>query len=141
MGFDSKTIKQTRPNVCKWQTNFAVNTSGNIDMSGNISCLHMLCRVWRQALRAADRPEQLASWVLLMLQWVSTFICKCVSLQQDSMQIKTVADAFATHLTATLGGQAVLAQMVEHLSGSACASKLGPCQGCPTGAGISSALP
>ena len=71
-----------------------------------------------------------------MLDWVATFIHRCSALKRDSITVPAAAEVFKGHIRRMLPvGEEGLSQMLEHLSGAACAVQLHACQDCPAGRG------
>lgn len=112
-------------------------------LSFTLACM-LSCRAWRVAMSSPVTPATFATWTLFMLEWVATFIQKCPALKSNSITVLAAAEVFKGHMRLMLpAGEERLSQMLEHLSGAACAAQLHVAQFhyCPAGRGKDSLLP
>ena len=78
--------------------------------------------------------------MLLMLQWVSTFIQRCSVLQHGTLDVESAAAIFAAHLKGMLPEGPMLSDVMRDLSGSACAARLQGCHSSSAGRGMGTSL-
>lgn len=76
-----------------------------------------------------------------MLDWVATFIQKCQALRRYTISVAMAVEVFKEHIRHMLPAGESLSQMLDHLSGAACAAQLHACQDSPAGRGDGPALP
>lgn len=93
------------------------------------------CRTWHVAMTSPASSATLASWTLLLLDWVANFIQQCPALKRNSATVETAAAAFDKHIRHVLSETRSLSQILKHLSGAECAAQLQNCQDCPAGRG------
>ena len=98
--------------------------------------LVLLCRAWHPAMALHVSSATLASWTLMLLDWVATFIQRCSALRRNSITIKTAAAAFEKHIKHILPEKENLVHVLDVLSGAECAARLHACQDSPAGRGM-----
>ena len=108
------------------------------------SCWGSCCRSWWRALKAVTAPDSVSHRIMLMLNWVDTFICKSRVLQQRMLTVddlELAASVIADRLADMLPSKQLLLKSLPHLSAMQCAQELQSCQISPAGQGKSTCIP